>query len=175
MPKWRSATFNPMDHFIPLTIDAANKPIKVKCKYCDYQLHCYNATRMKEHFKASHDAPDHLHQSTIAMFGDKAFGLVQQSKAHRLLALFQVENAISFNSLESPSFIKFCQSIRRDFHVPSRRTIQRTVHDLHRELGVKVETYLKSIGFAHLQVDGWEDHNKLEVIEVTAKALDPES
>jgi hypothetical protein len=72
------------------------------------------------------------------------------------------------------AFSAFCHSLRRDYDVPSRRSLQRIVHDLHTELSTNVENYLRTLGFVHLQVDGWEDHQKVEVIGVTAKPLDPD-
>ena len=77
------------------------------------------------------------------MWTDCAFSAEKQQTAEMCLALLQVRSSLVYNVLEHPCMAAFCQSLRADFKLPSRRTLQRRVHDLFLESCEEVNAVLK--------------------------------
>ena len=75
--------------------------------------------------------PSKLSQSSLLQFTEGKFGDGRQEQAERRLALLQVENSLPFSVLEGAAMSNFCHCLRQDFVLPSRRTLQRRVHELY--------------------------------------------
>lgn len=65
----------------------------------------------------------------------------------------------------------FVKSLRSDFQLPSRRTLQRHVSSLYLEVRLALGEQLRRWPYGTLSVDGWEDHQKLEVLGSTVRGV----
>ena len=70
---------------------------------------------------------------------------------------------LSFRSLDSEHFGRFCAALRADSQVPSARTLGRRQTEMAVRLERHVEEALCSWGTVHLAVDGWTDTQHCEV------------
>ena len=66
---------------------------------------------------------------------------------------------------------EFCRTLRSDFQLPSRRTLQRRVDDVYLKLRDVVEKHLTACKMVTLAIDGWSDHQRQETLAVVAKPL----
>ena len=110
-------------------------------------------------------------QASIVHWGDKAFPRSMQDQAEEQLVLMLCKFGMSYSSLESKEMSDFCQTLRSDFHLPSRRTLQRRLGDVYINLRVSVEKYLSDCKIVTLAIDGWSDHQHQETLAVVAKPL----
>ena len=151
-----------------------SQPGRLKCRYCDW-THVDNVTRLAGHFNKYHadqaEPGGNLKQSSIVQWGERSFNMAEQERAEQLLAMFQVEHGLPFQTLEGEAFRCLCRQLRFDFKVPSRRTLQRRVSDIYKEMLNHVNAHLGSQPLMNLAIDGWEDGQKLESIGITAQGL----
>ena len=61
--------------------------------------------------------------------------------------------------------------LRSDFNVPSRRTLQRRCTALYNNVRTAVEDQLATLKHIVLCLDGWEDHQRCEVLAIYGTLL----
>ena len=159
-------------HYIQ-TDGPPGKWLKAKCRHCNWQQSA-NSSRMRKHYfeahapaslsqssassQSSHSGastfsslpmvPDRegrqYTQQTLQSWADCAFTADRQRSAEMCLALLQVRSSLAYKVLENPCMAAFCRSLRADFKLPSRRTLQRRVHDLFLETCEDVNAVLRN-------------------------------
>jgi hypothetical protein len=145
-------------HFEAVETDG-DRWIRASCKHCAW-THCANTTRMKNHYflrhaaleqealsdvevgdsEAAEDQPKKKKkflQTSMVAYSDLAFTKQQQTRSEANLVLLQIEHSIPFSALEGPAMQQFCRTLRSDFVVPSRRTLQRRLSDLYQNVWSK--------------------------------------
>ena len=110
-------------------------------------------------------------QQSLEKYVDRGFDKWQQEAAESRLVKWQAKNAVSLSSLDSEEFRSFCRALRVDFHLPSRRTLQRRAADLFQTLQSKVALQLASWGKCAMAVDGWKNHHHQETLGACALPL----
>ena len=171
-------------HFREVAWTSTGEPTRYQCRYCPWAQGA-NATRLKEHYQKRHahevedetgDQPrvkkkKHQLQKSITTYMDPHWSAHRQNLAETRLALLQATSAVPYSVLENEAMVHFCKALRPDFHLPSRRTLQRRVSDLYTKCKEQVESNLKSAKHVALAIDGWETHLKEESVCCTAQAL----
>ena len=176
------------EHYIQ-TDGPPGKWVKAKCRHCNWQQSA-NSSRMRRHWFEAH-APASQSQSsaassqssqsgasartslstpseriftqqTLQRWADGAFSAEKQRTAEMCLALLQVRSSLAYNVLEHPCMAAFCRSLRGDFKLPSRRTLQRRVHDLFLETCEEVDAVLKERTVFISIIQRWAPIGKFE-------------
>ena len=124
---------------------SAFAPHSAPSRHCDW-AHCANSTRMMLHYTTKHvseplpaaaneaSSSRVARQETLLRYTDAAFCQRRQSLSLQSLALLKVCANIPYSALESPAMQAFVKSLRSDFQLPSRRTLQRHVSSLYLEV-----------------------------------------
>ena len=102
-------------------------------------------TRMNEHLLKQHPNREGVHRS-IKAYLDRPFLADHQLKAEKLLATVLVSHGLAYNALESAHMAAFCRSLRPDFRLPSRRTLQKRVKVRYQDVLAGVEKCLTEGG-----------------------------
>ena len=91
-------------------------------------------------------------------------------QSERLLARLQVNSSVAFNVLSNADMMAFCRSLRSDFRLPYRRTLEKRLHDIFLDNTQKVEDKLHNRTVCS-SIDGWEDPQHFHVLGVTARTM----
>ena len=113
----------------------------------------------------------HVGDLLLSRFAEVKFTQEQVQRVERLLTLFKVDTGTPYNVLEHTSFVDFIQALRPDFRIPSRRTMGRRLHEVYTDVQAKVAAKVNHIPWMALAVDGWEDHQKREVLAMVGMPL----
>ena len=175
---------------------SGSKCCKVRCKLCGWSGKPH-ASRMRLHLVDKHStsmgaifgmASDSSEAASLSSepnaavgskrsaqplmksFTDRVLSTPEQERCTRLLAKAAVLNGWSHNSVCSPQSQELLTALRKDFVPPTPYKLRQMVTQLFEETKTAVEEKIRAVPWVHLAVDGWEDHQKLHVLAVTAIA-----
>ena len=120
---------------------------------------------------SSNAEPPIPRQRRVSAYMDRAFQAAEQHAAEDYLVQLKIRHGLSYSSLSGEYMRKFAQSLRPDFRLPCKATLQKRASELYGRVKADVEDKLQAVKLVALAADAWEDAAHGEIFATTATPL----